>query len=380
MGDHLAEPRSTAFNAIDTADATEMPIALPPAPRILVVMMSAVGDAVHTLPVITALKRHDPRTHITWVLQAGPASLVRGHPDVDEILIFNRKGGWRAFVDIRRKLAGRSFDLVLGLQVYFKASGVTALAKAPIKLGFDRARARDMNWLVTNRRIPPRPPQHVQDQYFEFLHELGVSPEPVEWKLGPTDEERDRQREYFAQLDRPVAALVIGSSKREREWPPERWAKVADRLWSDFGLQPVLVGGRSERELATEREIQALVQRPVLSTLGVPFRDLVWLLDGSALVISLDTGPLHIAVALDRPVIALAGSLDPSRVGPYRRFGDLILDAYHDPGEAAVVSAARREGRMGRITVEAVIEKVTLWRERYEQSSGAAGAGRVEAG
>src|SRR5690242_14503862 len=121
-------------------------------------MMSAVGDAVHALPVVTALKRRHPDAHLTWVLQPGPASLVRGHPDVDEIVLFRRGAGWRAFADVRRALAGRRFDLVLDLQVYFKASIVTALARGPVKLGFDRARARDLNWLVTNRKIPPHAP------------------------------------------------------------------------------------------------------------------------------------------------------------------------------------------------------------------------------
>src|SRR5690554_1518780 len=127
---------------------------LPRGARVCLVMMSAIGDAVHALPVVTALKRHDPTIHLTWILQRGPAMLVEGHPDVDEIVRFERKRGLGAFVDIRRKLAGRSFDLVIDLQVYLKASVVTAFTRAPVKLGFDRARARDLNWLFTNRRIP----------------------------------------------------------------------------------------------------------------------------------------------------------------------------------------------------------------------------------
>lgn len=348
-----------------------MDLALPPAPRILLVLMSAVGDTVHGLPVVTALKRHDPGTRVTWILQPGPASLLRGHPDIDEIVLFERSRGWRAFRDVGRALAGERFDLVLDLQVYFKASVVTALARAPVKLGFDRARARDYNWLVTNRKLPPHPPQHVQDQYFEFLRLLGVPHEPVEWKLGPWPEEREAQREFFARLDRPAVALVIGSSRADKEWLPERWAEVADRLHEGFGLQPVLVGGRSERERATEREILARARHPVVSTLGNTFREMVAVLDGSALVVSLDTGPLHIAVALDRPVISLMSTLDPHRVGPYRRFHDLIIDAYHEPGEVAPVSASRRPGRMPTITVEDVLLRARVWRERY--SPGEAG-------
>src|SRR4051812_34231444 len=120
-----------------------------PLRRVCIVMMSAVGDAVHVLPVINALKRYAPGVHITWVLQPGPATLVRGHRSVDEIVLFDRSKGWQGFAEIRRELATRTFDLVINLQVYFKAGIVTGFTKAPVKLGFDRARARDMNWLFT---------------------------------------------------------------------------------------------------------------------------------------------------------------------------------------------------------------------------------------
>lgn len=346
-----------------------MSVVLPPSPRVCIVMMSAVGDAVHTLPVITALKRHDPSANLTWILQPGPASLVGGHPDVDEILLFERSRGWRAYADIRKQLAHRSFDLVLDLQVYFKASVVTALARAPIKLGFDRARARDLNWLVTNRKIPARRPQHVQDQYFEFLEQLGVSPQPVEWKLGPWPHERERQQEFFGALDRPAVSLVIGSSDPEREWLPERWAELADALSEEYDLQPLLVGGRSARELETERRIRERARQPVVSTLGIPLRELVGVLDGSTLVISLNTAPLHMAVALKRPTIGLLGHWNPKRTGPYRSFQDLVIDAYGETGEDYPISTERRPGTMQRITVAEVLQKVEVWREHYASST-----------
>src|SRR5437763_787497 len=141
--------------------------------RVGVVMMSAVGDAVHVLPLLTALKRHSPTSHVTWVLQPGAASLVRGHWAVDEIIPFDRAKGWRAYPEVRRALRSRPLDVVIALQVYFKAGIVTSFTRAPVKVGFDRARARDLNWLFTTNRIPPREGQHVQDQYFAFLDALG---------------------------------------------------------------------------------------------------------------------------------------------------------------------------------------------------------------
>jgi heptosyltransferase I len=300
------------------------------------------------------------------VLQPGPAALVRGHPAVDEILLFDRSQGLRAFASVRRELAHRPLDVVLGLQVYFKAGIVTALTKAPVKLGFDRARARDLNWLFTTDRIPSHPVgQHVQDQYFEFLDALGVPHDPVTWNLGPWDAEREAQRAFFSRLDRPAAAIVVATSKPQKDWPPERWAKVVDALWSDFGLQAVLVGGRSPRELHAERVITDLSSHRAISALGSGLRPLVGILDGSALVLAPDTGPLHMAVALNRPVVSLLGYTNPRRTGPYRRFHDLMVDVYGDPGEAYPVSMENRPGRMNRIEVSDVLERVERWRTAY---------------
>ena len=330
-----------------------------------IVMMSAVGDAVHVLPLLTALKRHVPATRVTWVLQPGAATLVRGHWAVDEIIEFDRSRGWRAYPAVRRALAQKHFDIVLALQVYFKAGLVTSFAHAPVKLGFDRARARDLNWLFTTDRLPARDGQHVQDQYFEFLEALNVPHEPVTWDLGPWECERPWQRAFLESFDRPIAPIVVATSKAEKDWMPERWAAVADALWHDFGLQPVLVGGRTTRELAAERVIMARTKVPVRSALGSGLRNLVGVLDGAALVLSPDTGPLHMAVALNRPVISLMGYTNPKRVGPYRRFHDLLIDAYGDPGEHYSISMENRPGRMARIGVRDVLDKVEVWRTIY---------------
>jgi len=337
--------------------------------RVCIVMMSAVGDAVHVLPVINALKRHARDVHITWVLQPGPASLVRGHPAVDEIMLFERANGLRAFADIRRQLATKRFDLVINLQVYFKAGVVTAFTRSPIKLGFDRARARDFNWFFTTRRIPPHQPQHVQDQYLEFLTALGVSHDPVEWDLGPWDPERAAQKTFFERFEQPAASIVVATSKPQKDWLPDRWAEVADALEFDFGLTPVLVGGRSPRELHAERVIRERTRSTPVSALGSGLRNLVGILDGSSLVLSPDTGPMHMAVALERPVISLMGYTNPKRTGPYRRYHDLIVDAYGEPGEDYPISMENRRDRMPRISVRDVLDRVERWRAAYQSAA-----------
>jgi len=341
--------------------------------RYCVVMLSAVGDAVHVLPVLNAIKRADPHSHITWVLQPGPATLVEGHPAVDEIVRFDRSRGWRAFTDIRDGFRGRQFDVVLALQDYLKAGILTAIAPAPLKLGYDRARARDANWLFTNRRIPPHAPQHIQDEYLEFASALGIEPEPVEWRIGPWDDERAWQRGFAQQFDRPIVSLVIGTSRPQKDWIAERWGELADALSGRFELQPVLVGGRSPREEATERVILARTRHKPISALNSGLRRLISILDASALVISLDTGPLHMAVALSRPVISLLGFSNPLRTGPYRSNQELVVNAYGEMWNGARLATDRRMDRMQTITVADVLEKVAIWRERYAGS-------RIESG
>ncbi|HEY8311657.1 MAG TPA: glycosyltransferase family 9 protein [Gemmatimonadaceae bacterium] len=328
-------------------------------------LMSAAGDVVHALPLVSAIKRYRPACTISWVLQPMPATMVRGHPCVDEIIEFDRSLGARAFTNVRSKLRTREFDLLIDLQVYFKAGVVTALADAAVKLGFDRARARDLNWLFTNRRIPPRPIRHVQDQYLEFLDYLDIPYAPLEWNIGPWAAERAWQSDWKSTFERPVAAVVVATSKPEKDWLPERWAAVCDSLYSDFGLQPVLVGGRSPRELDAERIIRSRASCPIRSELGSGLRKLISILDASALVLAPDTGPLHMSVAMNRPVISLLGYTNPKRTGPYRRFHDLIIDAYANKGEEYVATMENRPGRMPRITVDDVLNRAEIWRERY---------------
>src|SRR3712207_4884860 len=167
-------------------------------------MLTAAGDAVHVLPLLNAIKRYNRAAHITWVLQPAPAALVTGHRSIDDIVLFQRALGARGFVQVLGELRSRAFDLVLLLQPYLKAGILTAIARAPIKVGLDRARAQDLTWIATNRRLPPAPRRHVQDEFLEFLDFLGVPREPLEWDLGPRPDERAWQGEFYATFERPA--------------------------------------------------------------------------------------------------------------------------------------------------------------------------------
>lgn len=349
-----------------------------PPREIAIVMLSALGDAVHVLPVVTALKRAWPDTRITWLIQPVPHRLALHHPGVNEFMLFRRRRGadaWRSYAELRRALAGRRFDLVLNLQVYMKAGLITGMMPSDVKIGFDRKRARDLNWLFTTHRIPPRPLGHVQDAYFEFLEYIGVEPHPADWNITFSVEERAAQHDFFTGLARPVCALVVGTSKPQKNWMPERYAQVIDVLTHDHGMRCVLVGGPSPVERHAAARIRELTKSSVVDALGDDVGRMMWLLDGADLVISPDTGPLHIARALERPAIGLYGYTNPKRYGPYRMFEDLVVDGYaRGPDEDYPPSMEYRPEGMARVTVERVLDRVEHALARYlPHQSGSAG-------
>lgn len=334
--------------------------------RVAIVLLTAVGDMVHALPVVRSLREANPNVRITWIVQPGPMGLLVGHPDVDELVPFDRKRGWTAFRDLRRQMRGRRFDLVIALQDYMKAGIITALLPARRKLGLDRGRARDLNWLFTSERVRPRPVGHMQDQYLEYVEHLGI-PVHLEWRIGPTPDEVERYAGLLPPFDGPTVAMVVGTSRPAKEWPVERYARLADRIATELGGRCILVGGKSAREEEAAGQIREMAEHPPLDLREWDLRRVVYLLDRSDVLVSPDTGPLHIAVAMNVPSVALMGYTNPRRVGPYRRFADLLIDAYGEPGEDYAPTEDYREGRMERIGVEAVLEKVRLGLSRYRR-------------
>ncbi|MEE9286491.1 MAG: glycosyltransferase family 9 protein [Gammaproteobacteria bacterium] len=337
--------------------------------NVAIVMLSAIGDAIHVLPVANALKRAAPNISLTWIIQPLAHQLVYNHPAIDKFILFRRSRGIlrvRDFATCIRALRQQRFDLVIALQVYLKAGILTGAARSPVKLGFDEARTRDLNWLFTTHHIPAHDRQHIQDEYLEFLAYLNVEPNPVEWGIVITEEERQAQRQFFERLNRPVCAVVVGTTKRKKNWAPDHYARLLEAIEGDFGYQTVLIGGPSSVEAAAANEIMHLTHATPLNALGDDLRRLIYLIDKSDVVISPDTGPLHIARALEVPVIGLYGYTNPKRTGPYRKYEDLIMDGYaRYPGEDYPVNTQHRSDSMRWITVEAVADRFELATQKY---------------
>ena len=340
--------------------------------RICLVLLTGLGDVVMGVAIANMLKRHDPDVHITWVVEPMPSAVLRHHPAIDEVVVYDKKRGLQGVRDLRRTLAARRFDLTLNLNVYFKSVWPTLFSRAPRRIGFGPDRARDGVWLGATERLPARPRAHTLDMFLEFPAYLGVEDRAVAWRLPITPEERRAQAEFFAPLgDRPVVSVVPATAMAKKDWLAERFAEVVDTLQAEMGYRVMLVGGPGERETRIAREIVAATRTEPVWGLGDGVRRLLWLLDGSALVIAPDTGPVHIARALDVPVIGLYGHTNPWRVGPYRRFQDLWIDAYTEPDETADPSRFDPKlGRMERITAAQVLERVERARERSRRNRG----------
>jgi heptosyltransferase I len=328
---------------------------------VCIVLLTGIGDVVHGLPVANALKDADRTRRITWVAEPAPAQVLREHPSVDHVIVFHKKEGFRGIHRLRDDFRERRFDLTLNMQRHFKGVFPTVFSGAPVRVGLDRGKVREGVWRFSNLRIEPGPWAHTQDLLLRFLDPLGIPrPDPLEWRITFSEPERDRQAAFFSGLpDAPVVGLVLGSNVARKDWPAERYAELADEIAGRHGATVLLVGGPGEREIAVARIIRDGASSMPISTLADDVRRMMWTVDGCDLIVSPDSGPLHVAHALGVPVVGLYGHTNPARVGPYERYRDLLVDAYHDEGEVPDPRRTRaREGRMGRITVSEVLERV----------------------
>lgn len=339
--------------------------------EICIVLLTGLGDVVHGLPVAVEIKRRYPGTRITWVAEPPGAQLLGKHPCVDDVLTFRKSAGVSGILDLRRQFAGRRFDLTLNLQRYVKSIWPTLFSGAPIRLGLDRARVRDGVWLFSNRRLPPRPWHHTQDVFLEFLEPLGVErPDPLDWRLELTDGERADQVEFFRQLpprtEKPIVSLALASANPVKDWPAERYGELADRLVGEYGCTVLLIGGPSERERHMAQTVLSTATHPPRVELGDGVRRLLWLIEGSDLLVSPDSGPLHMAHAANTPVVGIFGHTNPARFGPYLRYRDLVVDRYTEAGRAPDPSRTDVvNGVMPSITPEEVMDAVGLALDRY---------------
>jgi heptosyltransferase I len=297
------------------ADSHRMP-AVPES--VCILRLSAIGDTCHVVPVLRTLQRAWPHTRFSWVIGRVEARLMSLLPDIEFIVIDKRGADKRSpLQQLRAQVGGRRFDLLLHMQLSLRASLLAARIRAPRKLGFDRARARELQWLFTNERIAPRQREHVLDSLFGFPAALGISGRELRWEVPLPAVSQDYAHSL---IPAGVATLVVSpsSSHAARNWLAERYAAVIGHAVERHGLQVILCGGRSTNELALGAAIEKLARVPLRNQIGKDtLPDLLALLARSSALLAPDSGPAHMATMVNTPVLGLYAATNPRRSGPY---------------------------------------------------------------
>ncbi|MEW4567096.1 glycosyltransferase family 9 protein [Tautonia sp. JC769] len=290
--------------------------------RVCLIKPSALGDVIHALPVLATLRERWPSAHFSWVINQGLVDLVRGHPALDDVIPFDRsRAGFgprglaltsRFVVDLRR----RGFDLAIDLQGLLRSGLMTFATAAPVRIG--RADAREGASLFYTHRVSSDA-SHAVDRLLAIPKALGARDGSPRFDLAIDDEDRQWATSALAGLPRPFLVLNPGARWLTKRWPPGHYAEVARRAVGRFGAGLIVVGAAEDRPLA------AAIRRE-LDPLGLPIRDLTGqtslmrlaaIMERSDLVLSNDTGPLHLAVASGARVIAIFTCTDPDKTGPY---------------------------------------------------------------
>jgi heptosyltransferase I len=346
-----------------------LPLKAPPR-SLCLLRLSAVGDVSHVLPVVRTLQACWPQTRITWIIGKLEHSLVGDIPGI-EFIIFDKARRWRAYGDLHRALAGRRFDVLLHMQMSLRASIASLLVRAEVKLGFDQARAKDLQWLFTNAHIASPPRQHVIDSFFAFAEALGVHQRLLRWDI-PVPEFAHQFARQAIPEGRPLLVISPCSSMSYRNWSTAGYAAVADYAIEHYGMQVVVTGGPSaiEREYGTA--ILETMHHQAINLVGrTDLKQLLAVLARAAAVLAPDSGPAHLATAAGVPVIGLYATTNPERARPYlsadyvvNRYPEAVLDKYGKlPADLPWGIRVRDPGTMDRISVSdvtAALDRVLL--------------------
>jgi len=295
--------------------------------RILIIKPSSLGDIVHALPVLSDLRATWPDAHIAWLVGNSFAPLLEGHPLLDEIILFDRKRYgrmWRspsaslAFWRFVHRVRQHRFDLVLDLQGLIRSGLMSFFSGARRRLGFSNA--REGAWMFYTHHVRAPRALHAVDRNLRFLDGLGIRHDEPAFPLGLRDDEHAAAHTLLSNtagnpLDE-FTAVIPGARWQSKRWSPERIADLIDAIHADGLPQCVLLGAPGEREF-TDRVVKAC-RSDVVDLVGrTTLRQLAAVIDLANRVVCHDSGPMHIAAALNKPTVAIFGPTNPDRTGPY---------------------------------------------------------------
>ena len=318
--------------------------------NILIVKLSAIGDVIHTLPSLAALRLCHPDADITWVVEEAAADLLAGHPDLNRVIASCRKR-WirelrrgkiaaplREMLSFFRELRRRPYDLVIDFHGLLKSAAIVLISGGKRKLGYDSL--QELSGLFYNEKIPEDLGKHAVDRYLDFVRYLAQSREgrneaclkgPPEFTIAVGEEDHRRVEALLAEhaeLLLPAKTDRPDEAERERGfvavnpvafwetklWEDEKFAELGDRLREELGIGVVLTG----REAGPLERIRGRMRTKAVNLGGqTTLRELACLYRQASLLVTTDSGPMHLAAAMGTPVVALFGPTDPARTGPY---------------------------------------------------------------
>lgn len=320
--------------------------------------LSALGDVTHVVPLVRTLQAARPDTPIHWIIDKVGHKLLDGLPGV-VFHAYDKKTGMAGVKELRKQLPPGRFDALLQMQVAFRANLLSAFIPAERRIGYDRSRSKDLHGLFINERITDRPGIHVLDAIGSFCEPLGLRQTEVSWDLAVPPSAYEWAAAQWPDDGRPVLMISPCSSHVMRNWYADRYAAVANHA-SARGWQVVLCGGRSELERSMADAILTQLATPALDLVGRDtLKQLPALLARANLVMTPDSGPMHIANAMGTKVLGLHAASNPHRSGPYsdRRY---CVDRYDDAARKYLGKQAADLKWGTKIEFDDVMELITV--------------------
>jgi lipopolysaccharide heptosyltransferase I len=323
--------------------------------EILIIKPSSLGDIVHALPAVGAIRAHFSRARISWLVKAEWAGLLKGHPFIDEVI--SAPFSWRRLPEVIRSVRKRPFDLVIDLQGLFRSAFLGFLTPASFRVGLMEGR-EGAPWFYTDPVSLPDGAEHAVDRYRVVAKALGAASDEPRFGLVPSEETASFVERLIreAGLDGPFAVIHPTARWESKKWAPDRFAKIADWLMEEKKMPVLFIGGRGERE-----EIDRLLstmKHPAVNVAGK-----TGLLESAELIrrgrffLCNDSGPMHLAAAVGTPVFALFGPTNPAKVGPYGA-GHTVLQKKIDCLGCGRDRCARGNECMNAISVEEVQQAI----------------------
>ena len=297
-----------------------------------ILRLSAIGDVCHTLAVVRAIQDHWPTTRLTWIIGKLEHQLV-GDIDGINFLVYDKGNEKQSLKTIKTAVAQENFDALLHMQISIRSSRISRLIRTPIKLGFDKKRAKDFQWLFTSHRITAKPKQHVMDGLFGFAEAIGVprpSDNELRWDIPLSQADRDFARQYIPDGSKTLVISPCSSQRARnfRNWSIANYVAAVAQA-QQLGMQVIITGGPTELEREYGSKISQFSEGEVTNLVGqTSLKQLAALLGRATVLISPDSGPAHMANAMRTPVIGLYATSNPNRTGPYLSNDKWVVNAY----------------------------------------------------